>query len=166
MNKTHYKDFFQSNTLQDNAFDVASDTVATIASIQEQELQTKEGKQIHLCAFLQGYDKPLRINKTIAKNIAKALKTPDITQWSGKQIAIYIEQGLKAFSDVYDVPRVRPTAPRVQVNTAQFEEALNKCTTADQVRSTWSGFPENIKNNPFITGLCKRLVEKLEEGAE
>lgn len=159
----HYKDYFQSNTLQDNAFDSASDTVVTITKVNVQSLQTKDGKQDHLCAMLDGYEKPLRINKTIAKNIAKALKTPDVTQWVGKQITIYIEQGLRAFGELHDVPRVRPVAPTAQINVASYEMALNQCPNIDSLRATYSKFPKEVKANPFITGLSKRLAESFKE---
>ena len=111
-NGQHYKCFFKSNVLNDGDFDRDNDSIVLIKSVQEVSVDTREGKQVLLCAFLDGYEKPFRINATIAKNISKALKSPIITYWCNKWIAVYIQKGLKAFGDIHDVPRVRPVAPR------------------------------------------------------
>ena len=161
MNKTHYKDFFKSNTLQDNSFDPANDTIVTIVSVQEQELQTKDGKQVHLTANLASFDKPLRINKTIAKNIAKALKTPDVTQWAGKQVAIYIEKGLRAFGEVYDVPRVRPIAPRVNIDVNLYFAEMDQVDSVEALRDLFAKFPANVKSDQRIITKSQTIAKQL-----
>jgi len=163
MNKTHYKDFFKSNTLQDNAFDAVNDTIVTIVSVQEQELQTKDGKQVHLTANLAGFDKPLRINKTIAKNIAKALKTPDVTHWAGKQVAIYVEKGLRAFGEIHDVPRVRPIAPRVNIDVNLYFAEMDQCKTREDLTALWNKFPANVKSHQQIITKSQQIAKQLQE---
>jgi len=159
MNKTHYKDFFKSNTLQDNAFDPERDTIVTITAVNEQKLMTKDGPQNHLCAMLDGYEKPLRINKTIAKNIAKALGTPDVTRWKGGVISIYIEKGLKAFGEVHDVPRVRPLPPRINLDLSQPLNTLMGCSSLEQLTEEFYRLPANIQKEPKVLKLCTEMKQ-------
>jgi len=113
--KRHYKDYFESSVLNNGDFDNDNDTIVKILSAQDMKIKTRDGDIITLCAMLEGYKLPFRVNATVAKNIHKALKTPYPEDWPGKHITVYILKNLVAFGDSHDVPRVRPVAPRVQV---------------------------------------------------
>ena len=157
----HWKNYFQQSTLQDNNFNEKSDTIVTITSVQMQELQTAEGKQMHLCAMLAGFDKPLRINKTIAKNMSKALQSNDPQSWVGKQVSIYVQKGLKAFGQVFDVPRVRPIAPRVNIDVNLYFAEMEQCTTVDQLKALWAKLPANVKGHQQIVTKFQTTAKQL-----
>jgi DNA-directed RNA polymerase subunit RPC12/RpoP len=55
--------------------------------------------------------KPMVLNATNSKTIAKLFKTPYIEEWSGRKIQLYVQTGVKAFGDVVDAIRVRPFLP-------------------------------------------------------
>lgn len=150
MNNQHYKDFFNRSTLQDNAFDDSKDTVVTIANVQETELTTKNGEENYLCAFLEGYDKPLRLNVTMSKSITKALGSPIITDWVGKSISIYIEKGLRAFGDVHNVPRVRSVAPRVIIDTKPAIKVINGAKSMGELQKAWKGLSGALQREPSV----------------
>ena len=59
--------------------------------------------------FFQGKKKPMVLNSTNSKTIAK-LYGRHIESWAGKPIAIYATQTL-AFGETVECIRVRPTAP-------------------------------------------------------
>lgn len=162
-NKTHYKDFFKSNVLTDGDFNYDQDTVATIVQVADVELDTRDGKQMTTCIILDGYGKPMKAPNVVLKNCKTALKSPYIEDWVGKQVSIYVEKGLKAFGGVHDVLRVRPYAPRVQVDLTQYTNQLNACQTVDDLYKTHGSFRKAIQDNPQILGLCHQLKEKLEK---
>ncbi len=162
MSKTHYKDFFKSNVLTDGDFNFDQDTVVTIAQVADVELETREGKQMTTCLILDGYGKPMKAPNIVLKNCKTALRSPYIEDWVGKQVAIYVEKGLKAFGGVHDVLRVRPYAPRVQVDLEPARTALKACQNYQDLLATYNKFDATIKNNPAILGLCKQLKLQLE----
>ena len=68
------------------------------------------GAQTKVMHFVENV-KPLVLNATNNKTIAKLLKTPDIEQWQGKKIQLYVQHGIKAFGDIVDAVRVRDFLP-------------------------------------------------------
>lgn len=61
--------------------------------------------------FAENDVKPLVLNTTNNKTIAKVLKTPYVEQWTGKKIQLFVQPNVKAFGDVVDAVRVRPFLP-------------------------------------------------------
>ena len=150
--KRHYKDYFESSVLNNGDFDNDNDTIVKILSAQDMKIKTRDGDIVTLCAMLDGYKLPFRVNATVAKNIHKALKTPYPEEWAGKHITIYILKNLVAFGDSHDVPRVRPQAPRLKVMTpASPEQVANIC----------EGFK---KHGESIEAYCKKVgLNKIED---
>lgn len=153
MEGRHYKDYFKSSTLNDSDFDGQKDTVALIKSIQHTKIQTQDGEKMYLCAFLEGYDKPFRMNATICKSIKRAYKSSMVSDWEGKYISVYIQYDLKAFGDSHDVLRVRPVAPKPPVQSPP--------ATPDQLKSIRDGFAKIGKDEKEYCGQAK--VARLED---
>lgn len=115
----NYKCYFKHSVLNDSDFDGTKDTAVKILSITEEKIKTQDGEKVSLCARLEGYKLPLRLNSTICKSISKALKvalktdSSDTDKWPGQWISIYVHYNLQAFGDLHDVLRVRPVAPKV-----------------------------------------------------
>lgn len=161
--KTHYKDFFKSNVLTDGDFNYDQDTVATILRVQDIELETREGKQMTTCLLLDGYPKPMKAPNIVLKNCKTALKSPFVQDWEGKQIAVYVEKGLRAFGGIHDVLRVRPVAPRVHIDLEPAKAKLSACKNADELMSVFKTQPITIQKSPAIIGFCKELKAKFTE---
>lgn len=162
-NKTHYKDFFKSNVLTDGDFNYDQDTVATIVQVADVELETRDGKQMTTCLILDGYGKPMKAPNVVLKNCKTALRSPYIEDWVGKQVSIYVEKGLKAFGGVHDVLRVRPYAPRVQVDLNPAKAQLNACKSVDELYKVHGSLEQSIQQNPQILGLCGQIKQNLEK---
>jgi len=157
-NKPHWKDHYNYTTLGENDFSLDKDTIVQIASEGDEILESREGKEKHLCLRLVGHDKPFKTNATICKAIEKALKTPYPSEWIGKSISVYIEKGLRAFGDVHNVPRVRTVAPRVVVDTKPAIGALKGCDSMEDLGAIWSSLG-TMQKEPTVLK-CKEDMKK------
>ena len=162
MSKTHYKDFFKSNVLTDGDFDYNKDTIVTIVRVQDVELETRDGKQMTTCLILEGFQKPMKAPNVVLKNCKSVFKSPYIEDWQGGQVSIYVEKGLKAFGGIHDVLRVRPTAPRVQIDLEPTKAIINACKTDADLYSVYESITNNnIKNHPQILGLLNQRRDEM-----
>jgi hypothetical protein len=88
------------------------DLIATIKSVGNEEVTGTDGKK-EICSVIHFEEKdikPMILNATNNKTIAKLFKTPYIEQWCGRKIQIYTEK-VKAFGEVWDALRIRPFLP-------------------------------------------------------
>ena len=109
--KTHWKkldnpDYLGAYSLLDGN---NKDLVVLIEGVQLSEVESDRGKQSVKVVRLKG-QKPMILNATNSKSIEKALGTPYIEEWSGQYITLYVAR-IKAFGDMVDCIRVRPTKP-------------------------------------------------------
>jgi len=160
-NKTHYKSFFNSTFLNDGDFDTERDTICVIDRVFDLEDNTKDGKQTFTAITLSGYNKPMKAPNEVLKAINKALKTPFIEDWQGKHISVYVLKGLRAFGALHDVVRVRPVAPRLNIDIEPAKTALNNCKKVDELRDVFKGFSPEVRKHPAIVKLGKELSESL-----
>ena len=93
------------------ALEPGQELIATIKSVGNEEVTSPDGKK-QICSVIHFAEniKPMILNATNNKTIAKLFKTPYIEEWTGRKIQIYIEK-VKAFGDVWDALRIRPFLP-------------------------------------------------------
>lgn len=108
---THWKKLMNPEYLGSYALTPGQDIIATIKSVGNEEVTGPDGKKeicsvIHFCEDI----KPMILNATNNKTIAKLFKTPYVEQWAGRKIQIYTEK-VKAFGEVWDALRIRPFLP-------------------------------------------------------
>jgi|LakMenEpi03Aug12_release.lakeMendotaPanAssembly.Ray.scaffolds.fasta_scaffold375721_1 hypothetical protein len=110
--KTHWKklhnpDYIGAYTLMDG--DV-KELVVKFASVKTKEVQSPDGKKEQcVVAELIG-QKPMILNATNMKALQKLSGSPYVEDWNGLQVTLYVAQ-VKAFGDVVDALRIRPTLP-------------------------------------------------------
>lgn len=90
---------------------------AIIKSVQQEEvidIQKSKVKAAYKLVVTAHFTntKPMILNTTNMKAIEKALGSPFIEFWQGKEIEIYVD-AVKAFGDIHDALRIRPFAPPV-----------------------------------------------------
>lgn len=108
--KTHWKklqnpDYFGAWSLDGKDLDV------TIEKVVLEQVTGTDGKKEELpVAYLKG-QKPLILNTTNSKMIAKVVGSSYIEDWAGKRITLYSTK-VKAFGDTVDAVRVRSSAPK------------------------------------------------------
>lgn len=108
---THWKKLTNPDYLGAYSLEDRQDIVLTIGKVQQETVTGPEGKREDcLVCHWQEREKPMILNSTNAKMIAKLLKTPYIEEWIGHKIQIGVEK-VKAFGEVVDALRVRSFLP-------------------------------------------------------
>ena len=107
-----YRKFMDKNFLGSWDIPDDDDLILTIASVEQNEVQNQQGKEIKLTLhFVEDY-KPLIMNATNCDRINSAYGSPKVEDWVGKRIALTTEK-VPAFGSVKDAVRIRPFAPKV-----------------------------------------------------
>jgi hypothetical protein len=152
-NKTHWKklqnpDYIGAYTLMDG--DV-KDLTVKITGVSKKEVIGDGGKK-DMCtvATLEG-QKPMILNATNQKMIAKIYNSPYIEDWIGKNITLYVAK-VKIAGDTVDALRIRPEVPALPSLTPDHPKwngavkALkDKNVTMDAIKKQYSLTPENEK---------------------
>lgn len=112
MEKTHYRKLRNPNYI--GSYELMTggepkEITVKIVSASKEMVQNGDKKEDAMVLKLE-HQKPMIINSTNAKNIAKALGSPYVEDWSGKLITLYVAK-IRAFGEHVDALRVRPTAP-------------------------------------------------------
>ncbi len=110
--KTHWKKAFNPNYLGAWSFDPGQEIILTIAGTHTEKVKNTDGKEEEclVCSWAEG-EKPMILNKTNCKAIAKAVGSPYMEDWTGKKVSIYISK-VKAFGDMVEALRIREKAPQ------------------------------------------------------
>ena len=108
---THWKKLMNPDYLGSYALEPGQDLIVTIKSVCNEEVTGSDGKK-DICSVIHFVEnvKPMILNATNNKTIAKLFKTPYIEEWAGRKIQIYIEK-VKAFGEIWDALRIRPYLP-------------------------------------------------------
>jgi hypothetical protein len=109
---THWKKLTNPDYLGAYALEPNQDLVVTIKSVANELVASADGKK-ETCMVMRFVEnvKPMVLNSTNSKTIAKLFKTPYIEEWAGRKIQIFVQTGVKAFGDVVDALRIRPFLP-------------------------------------------------------
>ena len=119
-NATHYRKVFDSPYL--SAADVVEPISLTIARVTQEVDKTKKSKDVFNTVYFVERDirpgeklKPMILNATNSKTVARLAGTPYIEEWGGKRITVYVETGIKFGRDTVDGLRIKQAAARSAV---------------------------------------------------
>lgn len=156
MEKTHYRKLRNPNFI--GSYELMTggepkDMVVEIVSASKEMVQNGDKKEDAMVLKLK-HQKPMIVNATNAKNIAKALGSPYVEDWSGKHITLYVAK-IRAFGETVDALRVRPEAPKAPTlpdlnpKHPKWDGAVTAIkegkTTIDAIRKQYSLNDENEK---------------------
>ena len=112
--KTHWKKLTNPNYLGAYSIEDGHDLILTIKNVREEQVIGADGKKDDcvVCYFYENV-KPMILNATNMKTIAKLYRTNYIEEWVGKKIRIGVEQ-VKAFGDIVDALRVKKVIPAAE----------------------------------------------------
>jgi len=117
--KTHFKKVFNSPYLSSS--DIVEPTTLTIARVVIEKDKTKKTKDsFNTCYFVekeirQGEKlKPLILNVTNSKTIAKLVGSPFIDDWANSLITVYVDHNVKNRGQVVDGLRISPVKPVIE----------------------------------------------------
>jgi len=123
VSQTHWKKIVSDpNYIGEADFEEGEEKVVTIGRVAEKEsVVTAEGKsEKSVVHFRELGIKPMILNVARAKSIAKVAGSKYIENWSGVQIQLYIEDGIKAFGEIVSAVRVRSHKPRFRADVPKI----------------------------------------------
>jgi len=133
MEKTHWKNNFNYDYLGAYSFrEGQSEAKFTIKSIKVEKVKGPSGRSsectiVHFKEKFNGVLKPMILNKTNCKTIAKMYDTPYIQDWINKTITVYVEREVEAFGDVVSALRIspiKPVLPELILDSDKFKKAI------------------------------------------
>lgn len=141
----HWKKHF--NYKYSGAYEMApgEERVLTFSKTADELVKNERGED-NMCfvAYFKEVDKPLIINKVNSKQISK-LYGPFDENWIGKQITVFVRNE-KAFGEMIDVLRIRPTIPKpVEVNYKACENLLKNCKDMAELQKVYLSFTQDQK---------------------
>ena len=111
MSETHWKKLINPDYLGAYSLDPGKDMILTIKQVRKETVTGPGGKKEEcIVCHWQEDQKPMILNVTNCKMIAKLLKTPYIERWAGHRIQIGAEV-VSAFGEKVEALRVRKTLP-------------------------------------------------------
>lgn len=110
---THWKKLTNPNYVGSHDFQPGQELTVTIESISNEIVECFDGNKVKkescIVAKLKGAKKPMILNKTNCKIIARNLDTNYIEEWTGKQITLYVAK-VRAFGEFVEALRVKAKA--------------------------------------------------------
>lgn len=94
----------------------------TIKGFKEEEVVTNGKTELCAVMYFEENFKPMIVNPTNKKTLAKLFHTKLTEKMVGKRISIHIEQ-VKAFGKIYDALRIKDTLPRAASAKKYFCES-------------------------------------------
>jgi hypothetical protein len=120
---THYRKVFDSPYL--SSMDVVEPITLHIARVTQEVDKTKKSKDVFNTAYFTEQFirpgeklKPMILNATNSKMVAKLAGSPFIENWHGLRITVYVEKGIKFGRETVDGLRVMPAAVRKALTPA------------------------------------------------
>lgn len=118
-NKTHYRKVFDSPYL--SAADIVEPVVLTIRCVQVEADKTKKTKDKMNTAYFVEREirageplKPMILNATNSKMVAKITGSPFLEDWGGVSVEIYVDHNVRFGRETVEGLRIRPAAIRPQ----------------------------------------------------
>jgi hypothetical protein len=162
MAKTNWKKLANKDYLGSWDIEGGSDLVLTIRNITQKPVKNPQGKEEDciICEWKENY-KPMILNATNCKAIAKAYNTEYIEDWVGKPVSLFTTM-VSAFGDTTEAIRIRPYAPRVE------KKVEIVCEECGQIVKGANGMDaEQIAvytKNKYGKQLCTECASKLKNG--
>ena len=165
MSKTHFRKIKDPNFL--GSWDLMNDEggfnnrVLTIDYADKQTTKDHKGQDTTV-AVLHFHDvKPMILNSTNVKMVARVCKSPYIEDWKDKKVEITVRQ-VKAFGDVHDALRVVNKVIAVKpVDLQPSLSALESASSLEELKIAWTNIPAELKKNKTISSKKEDIKKKL-----
>jgi hypothetical protein len=111
--KTHWRKVFLSDYLGSCDLEDGKDLKAVIKSVTIKAVKGSDGKEQdrNVATFTDANLKPMILNSTNCKLIKKFASSVFINDWNNIPVQIYVKDDIKAFGEVTEGLRIRPTQP-------------------------------------------------------
>lgn len=135
--KTHYRKVFDSPYL--SAADVVEPIILTIRHVVVESDKTKKTKDLMNTAYFIEKEirkgeplKPMILNATNSKMMAKITGSPFIEDWTGSAIEVYVDGNVRFGRETVEGLRIRPVAQKPQrqeltpLDTDKWKRAITR----------------------------------------
>ena len=140
--KTHWKKQFNYDYMGSYSLPDGKDVTLTIRETKKELVIGTNGKkeECFVCYFKES-DKPMILNRTNCKTIAKVHGTPYIEDWGGLRIQLGIDT-VSAFGEQVDALRIRAIkpAPAKPIDYSAQIAALKACATLEELQQVYLAF--------------------------
>jgi hypothetical protein len=111
--KTHWKKAFNSDYLGSCDLEDGKDLKAVIKNVTLRKVKGPDGKEDdrNVATFTDEKIKPMILNATNCKLMKKFANSVYINDWNNIPVQIYIKDDIKAFGEITEGLRLRPTQP-------------------------------------------------------
>ena len=107
----HWKKTVDSRYLDVSFFEDGKDRIVQIKDVKMGDVTNANGTTEKPILHFEGHIKPMVLNTTNMKTIAKVLNTPYFDEWVGHKIQLYPDYAIPAFGTITEGIRVRDFAP-------------------------------------------------------
>lgn len=145
--KIHWRKVFLSDYLGSCDLEDGKDLKAVIKNVTVRNVKGPDGKEQerNVAAFTDVDLKPMILNATNCKLMKKFAGSVFINDWNNIPVQIYVKDDIKAFGEVTEGLRLRPTQPvmnkpKLTPNSQAWPKAiefLSKDGTIDQVKAKY-----------------------------
>jgi len=117
--KTHYRKVFKSDHLGsadlEEMIEEQKQLIFTIKEVKQEYGTKVAGKKIdaNICYFKEGI-KPLVLNSTNSKQVAKFANSKFVEDWANLTIELFIDSSVKMKGEIVGGVRIRPTQPVIK----------------------------------------------------
>ena len=146
--KTHWKKVFNSDYLGVCDLDDGKDLKAIIKRVIVKKVKDPQGKEQerNVAEFTDSKIKPMILNVTNCKLVKKFAGSTYINDWNNVSILIYAKGDIKAFGELTEGLRIRPTQPvinktKTPLTAEKYDSAVNflkQGKTIDDLKAHYS----------------------------
>ena len=139
----HWKKLTNPNYLGAYDFEPKEERIVQIQSVSQELVKNTDGKD-ELCIVAKLHNsKPIILNKTNCKTISKIYGSPNIEDWTGKKITLFVAS-VRAFGETVDALRIKsekPALPELYPNHEKWKGAIESLrsgsVTIEQIKKNY-----------------------------
>lgn len=154
--KTHYRKVFKSDHLGsadlEEMIEEGKPLVFTIKEVKQEYGTKVAGKKIDAnIAYFEEKIKPLVLNATNSRQMAKFTGSKFVEDWKGLTIELYIDQSVKMKGEVVGGVRIKPTLPKS--SQTDYVNAISNCKDISALQELWRQMSESeqVTYNKMVT---------------
>lgn len=164
--KTHYRKVFKSDHLGsadlEEMVEEGKDLIFTIKEVKQEYGAKVAGKKMDAnIAYFKENIKPLVLNATNSRQMAKFAGSKFVEDWKGITIELYIDSSVKMKGEVVGGVRIKPTLPKSRQR--DFVKAISECKDIPSLQEIWREMSESeqVTYNKMVSKRKEELQKKV-----
>ena len=156
----HWKKQFNYDYLGSYSLDGKREVTVTITKLDTDKVTGQQGrKEDCFVVFFKEFDKPMILNRTNAKAIEKVASSGLIQDWVGKQVTLYVENGVKAFGEVVDALRIRDKKPNKQSMSTEIYDQMEFAISEGKGKQVEMAMSKYVMTKSQEASLLKQITK-------